>query len=198
MVRYLRDVSGQLHWGSYFSNCPQLSPPAIKISGWEASPLLGRLAVAAVHRFIVIIKIIVESNKMAAPTSLSPVTPELAAAIAEATKALLPTHLLPPVAGEAFDDKKQAFPRINDWAFTQGFAVATESGPTNRARFECTHHHKKTSSPWRNPSERGNSDSEGSDGELRRAKGRPVEKGGYLRASSSTASIFHLQRSQQY
>jgi len=85
---------------------------------------------------------------MAAPTSLSPVTPELAAAIAEATKALPPTHLLPPVAGEAFDDKKQAFLRINDWAFTQGFAIVTESGPANRVRFECTQHHKKTRN-WR-------------------------------------------------
>jgi hypothetical protein len=85
---------------------------------------------------------------MAVLTSLSPVTPKLAAAIAEATKALLPSYLLPPVAGEAFDDKKQAFLRINDWAFTQGFAIATESGPTNRTRFECTYHYKKTRN-WR-------------------------------------------------
>ena len=57
-------------------------------------------------------------SKMAALTSLSPVTVELAVAIAEATKAFLPFHLLPPIAGEAFDDKKQAFLRINEWAFT--------------------------------------------------------------------------------
>ena len=44
---------------------------------------------------------------MAALTSLSPVTLELAAAIAEATKALPSFHLLPPVAGEAFDDKSR-------------------------------------------------------------------------------------------
>ena len=85
---------------------------------------------------------------MAVLTSLSPVTPELAAAITEAAKALLPVYLLPSIAGEAFNDKKQTFLRINDWAFTQGFAVATESGPTNYARFECTHHHKKTRN-WR-------------------------------------------------
>jgi len=85
---------------------------------------------------------------MAALTSLSPVTPELAAAIIEATKALPPSHLLSPVAGEAFDDKKQAFLRINDWAFTQGFTIATESGSSERARFQCIHHHKKTRN-WR-------------------------------------------------
>ena len=36
------------------------------------------------------------------------------------------------------------------------------------------------SGPWMNPSYRGSSDSEGSDSESRRAKGRPVDKGGSL------------------
>jgi len=84
---------------------------------------------------------------MAALTSLSPVTPELAAAIVEATKAIPPSHLIP-IAGEAFDDKKQAFLRINNWAFTQGFTIATESGFSDRARFQFIHHHKKIRN-WR-------------------------------------------------
>jgi hypothetical protein len=63
------------------------------------------------------------------------VTTELAAAIIEATKSLLTSYLLPPIAGEAFNDQKQAFTRINDWAFTQGFVIATESGSSKYTRF---------------------------------------------------------------
>ena len=48
----------------------------------------------------------------------STVTPLLASQIKLATKALPPANLLPPVAGESFNDRDVALRRLQDWAFT--------------------------------------------------------------------------------
>jgi hypothetical protein len=78
------------------------------------------------------------------PTITSTVTPLLASQIQAATQALSPAHLLPPTAGESFGSPENALQRLQDWAFTQGFAMVTESCRKNRAIFECVHHKKKT------------------------------------------------------
>ena len=77
-------------------------------------------------------------------TTASAVTPLLAAQITLATKALPPAHLLTPAHGESFKTPEEAFRRLQDWAFTQGFAVVTESTRKGRVIFQCIHHRKKT------------------------------------------------------
>jgi Transcription factor AFT len=74
----------------------------------------------------------------------STVTPLLASQIQPATQALSPAHFLPPTVDESFDSPENALQRLQDWAFTQGFAVVTESRRKNRVIFECVHHKKKT------------------------------------------------------
>src|SRR5439155_1651246 len=74
----------------------------------------------------------------------STVTPLLASQIERATRALALAHLLTPVAGESFINHEDALKRLQDWAFTQGFAVVTESVRKGRVIFQCIHHRKKT------------------------------------------------------
>ena|SRR5438045_4994733 len=74
----------------------------------------------------------------------SPVTPELAAQIDTAITSLPPAHCAAPVNGESFQSSKEALKHLQDWAFTQGFAVITESGQQDCIRFQCVHHKKKT------------------------------------------------------
>ena len=74
----------------------------------------------------------------------SPVTPELAAQIDTAIASLPPAHCAAPVDGESFQSGEEALKCLQDWAFTQGFAVVTESGRQDRIRFQCVHHKKKT------------------------------------------------------
>ena len=85
----------------------------------------------------------------------STITPLLAAQIKEATKIIPPAHLISPASGEAYEDREVALRRLQDWAFTQGFAVVTESvkiGRINakgvktggRVAFQCVHHRDKT------------------------------------------------------
>ena len=78
------------------------------------------------------------------PASLTSVTPELQAQIDAATAALPAAHRRAPYKGEIVDSKEAALERLQDWAFTYGFAIAIESGSKNRVRFECVHHKKKT------------------------------------------------------
>jgi hypothetical protein len=78
------------------------------------------------------------------PASLSSVTPELQAQIDAAVAALPAAHRRAPYKGEIVDSKEAALQRLQDWAFTHGFAIAIESGSKNRVRFKCAHHKKKT------------------------------------------------------
>jgi hypothetical protein len=52
------------------------------------------------------------------------VAPELAQAIAAATARLPPYYCLLPVENEIVEGRDLGIQRIQDWAFTQGFAVA--------------------------------------------------------------------------
>ena len=62
--------------------------------------------------------------------------------------ALIPsTHKLPPRDGEVTDSKVAAHLRLQNWAFTQGFAVVLNHGETKAREqhvFLCTRHSKKT------------------------------------------------------
>ena len=58
------------------------------------------------------------------------VTAKLAAQLAAAVAALPPIHLLAPVEGEPAESKEAAFIRLQDWAFTKGFALVKESSKT--------------------------------------------------------------------
>jgi len=43
-------------------------------------------------------------------------------------RSLPEAHLLTPAAGELFKSQEAALLRLQNWAFTQGFAVITQSG----------------------------------------------------------------------
>ena len=55
------------------------------------------------------------------------VTAELQSRIDAATDALPPSHRLAPQEREPCQSKEAAFIRLQDWAFTKGFALVTES-----------------------------------------------------------------------
>lgn len=76
--------------------------------------------------------------------SLLPVTQKLIDSIP-------PTHLLPPRHGEIYDVPDDCLERLQDYAFSQGFAVTTGScGQAGNPRkyFQCIHHGKETKN-WR-------------------------------------------------
>jgi len=60
-------------------------------------------------------------------TASETVTAKLAAQLAAATAALPPAHCLNPVEDEPTESKEAAFVRLQNWAFTKGFALVTES-----------------------------------------------------------------------
>jgi hypothetical protein len=62
----------------------------------------------------------------------STVNSHLAKLIEEATTALPQAHRCPPVAGETFETPELALRRLQNWAFTQGFAVVIKSHRKNR------------------------------------------------------------------
>lgn len=80
------------------------------------------------------------------------VTPELAAKIHLAIEVILPPHRRPPTPNELVDSPEAGLERLQDWAFTQGFAVVVESRNKTRIRVECVNHHKETKS-WRKTKE---------------------------------------------
>ena len=60
-----------------------------------------------------------------------------------------PAHLGDPSRDEIFESKDAAFVRLQDWAFTKGFAIVKESAKTkngkmNRLCLNCVHHKKDT------------------------------------------------------
>jgi hypothetical protein len=82
-------------------------------------------------------------------TTSETVTPELAAQIAAAIDAIPPAHQLDPVELEPSESKEAAFVRLQDWAFTKGFALVKESakstaGQVVRVYLDCVHHKSKT------------------------------------------------------
>jgi len=77
------------------------------------------------------------------------VTAELAAQLARARAALPPSHCLDPQERELTESREAAFVRLQNWAFTKGFAIVKESAKTKdgqvvRQYFDCVHHKNKT------------------------------------------------------
>src|SRR4030088_613074 len=79
------------------------------------------------------------------------VTPQLQAQINAAVAALPASHRTAPYKGEIVESKEAALQRLQDWAFTHGFAIATESASAKRVRFECVHHKKSTKNSRKTP-----------------------------------------------
>ena len=72
------------------------------------------------------------------------VTAELAAQLARARAALPPSHCLDPQERELTESREAAFVRLQNWAFTKGFAIVKESAKTKdgqvvRQYFDCVH-----------------------------------------------------------
>jgi hypothetical protein len=77
------------------------------------------------------------------------VTAELRVQLDAAVAALPPAHRLNPTENEPTDSRDAALARLQDWAFTKGFALVTESAKTHKGRvvrvyLECVHHKKET------------------------------------------------------
>jgi len=72
--------------------------------------------------------------------------PQLAAQIKAVTEALPPAHCVEPQDDEEVNSIEDGFRRLQDWAFTQGFAIVKES-LKKRMRitqtFHCAHHGDK-------------------------------------------------------
>jgi hypothetical protein len=77
-------------------------------------------------------------------TSLSTMTPELRTQIQTATNALPSTHRSHPTKGEIVESPDSGFTRLQDWAFTHGFALVIESAGSDRTIYRCSHHQRKT------------------------------------------------------
>lgn len=76
-------------------------------------------------------------------------TAELQAQLATAIEALPPAHRLNPCENNPFESRESAYLRLQDWAFTKGFALViksakTEKGQVVRQYVECVHHKKQT------------------------------------------------------
>jgi hypothetical protein len=108
-----------------------------------------------------------------APTVASTLTSDLVSKIQQATRALPAAHLVTPAAGELFESREAALLRLQNWAFTQGFAVATQSVRKDRSIFECVHHGKKTATV----------------SDLRQQQERRPASGQYMLASESALRV---------
>ena len=72
------------------------------------------------------------------------ITPELAKQIDEAIEAIPISHREAPVQNEIVVNPGVAFQRLQDWAFTQGYAFVIASKVATRVRFDCIHHKNAT------------------------------------------------------
>ena len=77
------------------------------------------------------------------------VTAKLVAQLTTAIAALPPSHCLNPCENEPSKSREAAYTRLQDWAFTKGFALVTESAKTKNSQvirqyIECAHYKKKT------------------------------------------------------
>jgi len=82
----------------------------------------------------------------------STITPELAIRIQKAIEAVPPSHRCSLTKNETVEGPEAEFERLQNWAFTQGFALAIKSQNKKRLRVKCVNHHKKTKS-WRKTKE---------------------------------------------
>jgi len=77
------------------------------------------------------------------------VTAELQAQLDTAISNLLPAYRRTPRENEPFESREAAYLRLQDWAFTEGFALVIKSAKTKNSQVvqqyvECIHHKKET------------------------------------------------------
>lgn len=70
--------------------------------------------------------------------------PDLVPIIRKAIDAMPAAHLIEPKTGETFDSHEAAWDRVQNWAFTQGFAMVTGPCHTGSKYYECIHRGKET------------------------------------------------------
>lgn len=73
---------------------------------------------------------------------------ELAPRIKKVTDRMPPQHLQAPTRNETFEVPDQAWDRLQDWAFSQGFAIIIGQCGDRRKNYRCVHHSKGTKN-WR-------------------------------------------------
>ncbi|KAL8948976.1 MAG: hypothetical protein Q9222_004882 [Ikaeria aurantiellina] len=69
---------------------------------------------------------------------------DLTSLIRRIVESIPPTHLEPPATGERFDDADAVANRLQNYAFSQGFAMVTGSCGKGRKTYLCKHHGTKT------------------------------------------------------
>lgn len=72
-----------------------------------------------------------------------PISEALASDLQRAIHALPIAHCKEPQHGETVDNQDEGYVRLQDWAFTKGFALVKESTRSNRVVLHCIHHHKE-------------------------------------------------------
>ena len=82
--------------------------------------------------------------ELSAPT----VTEALADEFRRAVNALPPAHRIEPQENELVESPDVKYVRLQDWAFTQGFALVKESSRAERWVLQCIHYKKETKD-WR-------------------------------------------------
>jgi hypothetical protein len=65
----------------------------------------------------------------------------------------MPARLTAPVAGESSINYEDTLKRLQEWAFTQDFAIVTESVRKCRVIFQCIHYREKTRNTRETPTE---------------------------------------------
>jgi hypothetical protein len=110
--------------------------------------LYNNIKVKSFIRLPLIDTIIMEPTFLAV-VAVNTVTAELQSQPTAAVAALPPSHCVPPTEREFAASKEAAYTHLQDWAFTKGFALVTQSSKTeggvvNRVIYACIHHAKKT------------------------------------------------------
>jgi hypothetical protein len=72
------------------------------------------------------------------------ITSQLQNQITRAVEALPQKHREKPTNSEVIASLEEGYLRIQDWAFTQGFAIVKESKKPSRQVFHCVHHKDTT------------------------------------------------------
>lgn len=88
---------------------------------------------------------------MEEPTST--VTEALADEIRHSINALPIAHRAEPQDNEIVESREVGYVRLQDWAFTQGFALVKESSRPERCVLHCIHHKAETKDWHKTPKE---------------------------------------------
>lgn len=102
------------------------------------------LVLSIFKRELTVRQISLSNHELSAPT----LTEALADEFRRAVNALPPAHRIEPQENELVESPDVGYVRLQDWAFTQGFALVKESSRPERWVLQCIHHKKETKA-WR-------------------------------------------------